>query len=303
MSIEKRNLSCAPVIIDVAINGVRPRSMNSNIPQTPEEIAEEAIRCFDEGASIVHAHNRDYALTGREAADDYLKTWRAVLSQRPDVLWYPTLVTEPDRQRSGVEHVEILAAEIGLRIGCIDPGSVNFGSRLVEGIPTGFINGTSPERIRRQFATYQRLGLGAAIGIYEPGFLRTAMAYYRAGRITKGSSINLYFLGDYGLVASEPASTAGLPPYPQYLDTYLSLMQDCDLPWFVSVWGAGDVDSKPLIYRALELGGHIQVGLELHYHPTYKPTNVELLKQVQVMAAEIGRPIATSQQAAALLGL
>lgn len=292
-----------PVIIDVAINGIRPRSMNPHIPIAPQEIVDEAIRCIDAGASIIHAHNSNYALTGRAAADDYLQVWRQVLARRPDAFWYPTLVTEQDRACSGVEHVEILCDEIGLRMGCIDPGSVNFGTRLVDGTPAGFINATHPERIRRQFETYRRLGIGATFGIYEPGFLRTALAYYRAGLVPQGSSINLYFIGDYGLMATEPASTMGLPPDVRYLDTYLALMQDCDLPWFVSVWGAGDVDYRPLLRRALELGGHIQVGLELHYHPTDKPTNLDLLREAQALAAEIGRPVANSAEAVEILGL
>lgn len=291
------------VIIDVAINGLRNREMNPNIPILPEEIADEAIRCLDAGASMIHAHNRDPGITGREAAEEYLKTWQRVISERPDTLWYPTLVGDDDPSHTGVEHVEILAREAGLRIGCVDPGSVNLASHLVEGVPDGLVYATSLERIRKQLVVYGRLGLGAAIGIYEPGYLRTALKFFHAGHVPKGSSINLYFIGDYGLLSMEPANTAGLPPKLTSLDIYLELMDGCDLPWFVSIWGAGDVDVRPFYMRALEMGGHVQVGLECHFDPAHKPTNIDLLQEMMDMTKEVGRPVATPKQAVELLGL
>jgi len=62
------------------------------------------------------------------------------------------------------------------------------------------------------------------------------------------------------------------------------------------------MDVRPLIYRVLELGGHVQVGLELHFDPNYKPTNIELLQEIIDMAKEVKRPVATPEQANALLG-
>lgn len=298
-----KSKNTTPVIIDVAINGIRTQAMNPNIPVGPDAIAAEAIRCLDAGAAIIHTHNRDYLLTDKDAADDYLLTWRQVLAQRPEALWYPTLVHEPDPKKSGVEHVEHLVREVGLKIGCIDPGSVNLGSHLQDGVPAGVLHVASPNRIRQQFARYRDWGVGSALGIYEPGFLRTALAYEKAGWVTPGSTINLYFLGDYGLLAQQPASTCGLPPDPRYLDVYLSLMEGSRLPWFVSVWGGGYAESKPLIEHALDLGGHIQVGLELHYHPTEKPTNLALLEEAIALAEAAGRPVATTAQAAEILGL
>ena len=47
------------------------------------EIIEDAYRCLDAGASIIHAHNSDYQLTGQAAADDYLAAWKPVFEKRP----------------------------------------------------------------------------------------------------------------------------------------------------------------------------------------------------------------------------
>jgi len=48
------------VIVTTAVIGSRPsRDQNPHIPLTPEEIADSAYECFNEGASIVHVHVRD----------------------------------------------------------------------------------------------------------------------------------------------------------------------------------------------------------------------------------------------------
>ena len=50
---------------------------------------------------------------------------------------------------------------------------------------------TGPTRIRRRtskkFALCERLGLGPGMAIFEPGFLRTALAYHAAGRMPRGA--------------------------------------------------------------------------------------------------------------------
>ena len=46
------------IIIKACLNGNRGRDYNPNVPWTPREVAEEAVRCYDAGASIVHIHAR-----------------------------------------------------------------------------------------------------------------------------------------------------------------------------------------------------------------------------------------------------
>ncbi|MBV8900937.1 MAG: 3-keto-5-aminohexanoate cleavage protein, partial [Verrucomicrobia bacterium] len=53
----------------------------------------------------------------------------------------------------------------------------------------------------------------------------------------------------------------------------------------------------PIIKRAIELGGHIKTGLELFFDPDRKPTNLDLLQETQEIAREVGRPLATHEDA------
>ena len=45
-----------PVILEVAINGSATKKVNPTAPETPAEIAQQAIECLDAGATIIHAH-------------------------------------------------------------------------------------------------------------------------------------------------------------------------------------------------------------------------------------------------------
>src|SRR3990172_7112818 len=115
-----------PVVIEAAINGETRPDKNPNAPRKPEEIGADVLRCLDAGASLIHAHNDDIRQSGRAAADLYLAAWRPITARRPGTLWYPTLAVGADMAAS-LEHVEILAHEMGLGAGVCDPRSTNLG--------------------------------------------------------------------------------------------------------------------------------------------------------------------------------
>lgn len=293
-------MSETPVIIEAAINGGSSKRRNKNVPREPTEVIEDAYRCLDAGAAIIHAHNSDYALTGRAAADDYLLAWRTVMDARPDTLWYPTLCGGRDVAEV-FEHFRILAAEVPLRIGVVDPGSTNLGRARKDGLPTGVVYRNSYEDIEASFAFCSELGLGPSLAIYEPGFLQTTLAYFRAGRLPRGTMVKLYFGGPYGLFGKGPGVTFGLPPTANALLAYLDMLDGTSLPWSVSVWG-GDLMRTPVARLALERGGHLHVGLEEHSGER-EPTNEDLVKEAVALAAEAGRPVANVAETAALLDL
>jgi len=57
-----RSEGAKPVVLTVGVNGSNDKSINPNIPCGSEEIVEEALRCFEAGASVIHAHNRSTRL-------------------------------------------------------------------------------------------------------------------------------------------------------------------------------------------------------------------------------------------------
>jgi uncharacterized protein (DUF849 family) len=296
----------SPIIIESHINGLRTKEYNPNIPVGYEEVAEEAIKCWEAGACGIHVHNSDMKLIGTEAYEDYMKAMRHAIEKYPDMFWYSTLaaVHEYGDEVSGLEHAELLSKHAGMKICCVDPGAANLSLAADD---NGHLHGVGYyvplSRINSQVDLCNRNNIGIIWGVYEPGYLRTALQYIKMGRSPKGSTFDLYFFGDYGSLAMHPVNTTGVPPTIESLYFYLDMIKDCDLPWFISIWGEGGADTRPLLRRVIELGGHIKTGLELHYDPNRKPTNVELLQEVQELAREVGRPLAKQHEVKDILGI
>jgi 3-keto-5-aminohexanoate cleavage enzyme len=291
-----------PVIIEAAINGITTKERNPHTPRLPDEIAADALRCFEAGAAIVHNHIDVFMVEGDVAAERYLEGWRPVLAERPDALLYPTTNAGP-----GVEgayaHIAPLAASGSLRISLCDPGSVNLGGLDADGLPAGgIVYSNSFDDIRYQLELSAEHRLGPSMAIYEPGFLRTALLWWRAGRLPAGAMIKLYFGGDGGyLVTEHGGAPFGLPPTAAALDAYLEMVAGCDVPWSVAVFG-GDVVGSGLARLALERGGHLHVGLE-DSPGDRGQSNEELVAEAVALAAEVGRPIASCADAAEILRL
>ncbi len=287
-----------PVIIEAAVNGGTPKRRNPHVPRTPAEVAADALRCLSAGAAIVHNHNDEPvigAATGIHDPAPYADAWRLILAEQPDAILYPTMAgggphTTFD-ERYG--HIVALAEQRLLRMGLVDPGSVNVGGLGADGLPVAvdrpYIN--SPADARRMFDVCERLGLAPSISIFEPGFLRVVLAYHAASRLPRGSLVKLYFGGD--------ASPFGLPPTLPSLEAYLAMLEPTGLPWSVAVLG-GDVVGCGFARLALERGGHLRVGLE-DYAGLLQPTNEELVREAVALCAQTGRTVATCEQAWALL--
>lgn len=284
-----------PVIIEAAINGGTRKATNPNVPISVEEITADALACFEAGASIVHNHIGLTGGSGEQAAEDYLAVWQPVLESRPDALWYPTINLGP--AGNWYDHIAPLGASGALRMSLCDPGSVNLG-RTRDGVPAGgFVYANSFDSIAHQLQLCHDHGLGPSIAIYEPGFLRTVVAYHRAGRLPAGAFVKLYFSSDIGLTGA----AFGLPPTVRALDAYVELLEGTGLAWAVSLAG-GDVVPSPVCAAGLAAGGHLHVGLEF-YAGDRTPTNVSLVREAVAACATAGRPVATCAQAADILGL
>lgn len=276
------------VIIEAAINGGTPKSRNVSVPRTPAEVTTDALRCLEAGAAIVHNHTDDPVLggSGRHDSRPYVDAWSPILERWPDALLYPTMAGggphTSDEER--YQHVIALADGGLLRVGLVDPGSVNLGTAVYE---------NSPAYTRYTMDVCRERRLGPSLSIFEPGFLRSVLAYHDAGTLPPGAMVKLYFGG--------PNAAFGLPPSAASLDAYLAMLNGTGLPWLVAVLG-GDVFEGGFARLALERGGNVRVGLEDYAGPG-QPTNVELVGRAAALAKESGRSVANCAEAAAILGL
>ncbi len=287
-----------PVIIEASLNGGTQKSTNPSVPRTPAEVIEDALRCIDAGATMVHNHTDDPVAGGSGVHDPapYLEAWRPILEARPGTLLFPTApVGQPVPVEDRYSHVVALAEAGVLAQAPVDPGSTNIGRSGADGLPPDsdgvYSNNFSDSRWMVELC--RRLEIGISFSVFEPGFLRFIVAYYRAGQLPPGVMVKLYFGTDPLLF--------GLPPTVPSLEAYLQLLDGTGLPWLVSAIG-GDVVGCGLAEAALERGGYLQVGLE-PFTGERQPTNLELVEEAVALAERAGRTVATADEAAAILGI
>ncbi len=218
-----------------------------------------------------------------------------MLAADPDALLYPTMaagargVTVERRWA----HVEALATLGGFAL--VDPGSVNVGLTSDGVVPAGAASGpyqNSYADVEYMFARCVALGVAPSISIFEPGFLRTALAWHRRGQVPPGALVKLYFGGHLEF---------GLPPTETGLAAYLELLEPTGLPWSVAVLG-GDVVECGLAELAIRRGGHVRVGLEDHAGPG-EPSNADLLRRAVDLVERLGSRPATCGEARTVLGI
>ena len=288
-----------PVILELAVNGATPRSRNRHVPRDPGEIAEVALAGVELGASIVHSHNDEPMFTpdGVHAVEPYLASWRPVLERHPDLLMYPTMAAGargiPVQRRWS--HVEELARRGMGGMTLVDPGSVNLGLTSTGAVAADAAAGPYANPladVEYMFARSAELGAAPSISVFEPGFLRTTLAWQRNGRLPPGAMVKLYFGGDLEF---------GLRPTATALEAYLELLEPSGLPWSVAVLG-GDVVECGLAELAIRRGGHVRVGLEDYAGPR-EPSNLDLLRAAVALVERLGRAPATTVQARRILGV
>jgi 3-keto-5-aminohexanoate cleavage enzyme len=298
-------MSSDRVIIDVCMNGEVQPSTNPHVPRTPAEVAADARRCLDAGASILHSHADDPNIPdadGTGAVHDpepYREAWAPLRRERPDIVWYPTMAGGGPgttiQQRAS--HLEALAEDDLLKLAIVDMGTTNMGKIEEDGLPTRsdalFVNTNGDAHYMFELCTRHRVG--PSVGVIEPGSLRVALAFWRAGRMPEGAIIRMMF--------GSSSALAGLPPTAAALDVCLETFDEMDLPWEVATMGGGDPIDNGLARAALERGGHVRLGIEDYGAMQPSRTNAEMVERAVKLAAEVGREPASPSAAAEILGL
>lgn len=289
------------VILELAINGETRKARNPHVPRSPGEIAADGIACLAGGAGILHNHIDDPMLTGDAAADEYGRGWSPIRASDPGAILCPTMAFGPDVE-SRIAHFAACSSRHGARMAPLDPGNMNMALTGGSAVTANMLSYTnSYEAISTVLDTLGKLRMGASLGIYEPGFLRAAVAFHRAGKMPPGSLVKLYFFGGRNYFDGAECVGFGLEPSAAALEAYLEILGDSGLPWAVAVVG-GCVFSSGMAKLALERGGHIRLGLE-DFAGERTPSNLELLGEVAGLARSLGRSPAGSAETARILGL
>lgn len=266
------------LIITVAPTGNVPtQEMNPHLPVTPEEIAGTAVRCREAGASVIHVHARDAA--GKPTLDPevFARIYQLV-TERTDLV-----VQISTGSRAGTELEARAAAVRRLRpeMASLTTGSMNFPDRVCA---------NSFEVIEYLAQAMKEAGTKPEMEIFEAGMIANAARLVERGLVMPPLHLN-FVLGNKGALPASPRNLV-----------FLSESIPPGSTWTVTAIGRWQT---PMAMMALAMGGHVRVGLEdnIYYRKGELATNEQLVARVARMAGEVGRAVATPDEARQMLGL
>jgi len=148
----------------------------------------------------------------------------------------------------------------------------------------------SPQFIEYLARVFQETGVKPEIEVFETGMINNALFLEKKKLLV----FPLHFQFVLGVPGAMPASVKNL--------LFLSESIPAGCTWTVAGIGRGEI---PLAAAAIVMGGHVRVGLEDNmFMPDGSPaSNPKLVEKVVRIAREIGREIATPEEARAILSL
>jgi 3-keto-5-aminohexanoate cleavage enzyme len=291
----------AKSIISAALTGaVTPAGYN--IPETPEQIAEQAYQCWKLGASIVHLHMRDDAGAGVMDPVKFYQTIKA-LRARNDCDVIVNCTSSGDNRVSNDSPygnaIRVLHHQIvpGIEMGTFDAGTFNWG------VPGGVFN-NSPAFLINNGKLYQEKGIKPEIEIFDFGMMRGTGAYWKLGCLAEPLHFQ-FCLGVMGGMDATPKCLMLLLDEMHDLQAAGSLPKNCT--W--SAFGIGK-GHMPVMFTALANGGGIRVGMEDNVvygvdkeGKKIMATNMMLVERAANAIRAFGNEIATPAEARQMLSM
>lgn len=266
------------LIITAAICGAEvTKEHNPNVPYTVEEIGREAEAAYKAGASIIHLHVRYDDGTPTQDKERFRVCIEEIKRRCPDVIIQPSTggaVGMSDEER--LQPVELLP-----EMASLDCGTLNFGGDEI------FVN--TENTIKNFGRVMIEKGVKPEIEVFDKGMVDYAIRFAKEGYILEPMHFNF-------VLGIQMAATA----------RDLAFMVDSIPPgstWTVTGIGRHEM---PMAALGIVMGGHVRVGFEDNVYlekGVLAKSNGELVEKVVRIAKELGRPIATPDEAREILGL
>jgi 3-keto-5-aminohexanoate cleavage enzyme len=267
------------LIITACITGAEiDKKLFPDLPVTPEEQAQAAYECRMAGASIIHLHVRNDKGESTQDKACFERAIRAIKEKAPD------LIIQPSTGGSVGMTPEERLQPVSLKpeMATLSCGTVNFGDDV-------FMN--SPLDIEAFARKMKEEGVKPEIEVFDVGMINNAVNLVKKGLVDPP----LHF----DFVMGVPG---GIPGTPKNL---MHLVESIPPGSTWSVAGIGRAE-LPLGVMAIILGGHVRVGFEdnIYYKKGEKcKTNAQLVERIARLAKELGREVATPDEAREILGL
>ena len=268
------------VIITAAISGAEvTQEMNHMVPYTVEEYVREAKSAYDAGAAIIHLHARWDDGTPTQDRERFRVLIDAIQEACPDVIIQPS--TGGATGMTAEERLQ--PTELNPEMASLDCGTLNFGGDEI------FVN--TENMIKEFSARMIERGIKPELECFDKSHIDMALRLVRRGHIHPPLHFNIV-LGVNGGATGTPRDLLFLVE---------SLPEGAT--WTVSGVGRTQL---PLTFMALAMGGHIRVGFEDNLQYTRGvngESNGQFVERVVRLARELGRDIATPDEAREILGM
>jgi 3-oxoadipate:acetyl-CoA acetyltransferase len=273
-----------PLIINAALTGMIPtKDDNPAVPITPDEIADDAQRCVEAGATIVHLHARDEDGRPTYRKEVYGEIIQAVRERCPEVI--VCVSTSGRTFKTLDERADVLELEGNLKpeLASLTLGSLNFPQQAS-------IN--DPQMIHDLAERMNERGIVPELEVFDFGMVDYAKFLLARDVIRRPLLFNL-LLGSLGTLSASAVNLATLA---------------ASLPEGSTWAGAGIGRSQFFVNGlAIAMGAHVRVGLEdnvwLDTRKERLASNPELVDRLARLARALERKIATPDQARSKIGL
>ena len=265
------------LIITVAPTGSIPQKKDTpHVPVTIEEIVTCALGCEDEGASIVHIHIRDED----ENPSDDPRIFHEIVNRIRERSNLIVQVSTGGRAGTELES-RIQRLQMRPEMASLTTGSVNFPN-------SAYVN--PPDLIDALAKEMHRLQIKPEMEIFDLSMINNAVAL--GDRSLANRPLHFNFV--MGLRGAMPAKIEHL--------AHLSSGLPAESTWTVS--GIGAAQLKMGIHAVL-MGGNVRVGLEdnIYYKKGELATNERLVERIGRLSKELGREVATPDEARKILDL
>jgi len=273
-----------PLVISLALTGMVPRRAdNANVPLTPEEIAADAARGVAAGARVLHVHAREPNEDPSPRAEVFADVMRRVRQAAPEALVCATTSGRTHNTFEARSAALTLQGELKPDLASLTLGSMNFPKQA---------SVNSPQMIEQLAVAMRDRGILPELEVFDMGMLDYAHYLIGKGILRPPFVFNL-ILGSLGTLAATPLN--------------LALMVE-RLP-ANAFWSAAGIGRFQFRMNALGIlsGGHARTGLEDNLYmdadKSDPATNERLVKRIAGLALAAGRPLASFEEARALLGL
>ena len=277
------------VIITCALSGVlATRDQCPHIPYTPVEIADEAKRAWDAGATVVHIHGR----TDDGAPSWELETFRHIkdeIRQRcPIILNFSTGTMDDD-----ISMQAAIIRELKPEIAALNMGTMNYAKYSAKRKQFVFdmVFPNTFGKIEQFLDVMNEAGVKPELECFDAGHTNSVWPLYDMGKLKKPTQYSFIM----GVLGGLPTSIEALQLQKQTIPPGST--------W--EVIGIGREQWR-FVASALVLGGNIRVGLEDNFYlpsGTMASSNGELVEHAARLVELTGRQVASIDEARAQLSL